>query len=174
MGEKIGVWVTKTKEKFTRFKSAIGAIFDGIWTYIIDGLTTMKTDFFSIITSLIDKISDLITKILSIPSIPLGGGGGSFGTSISSGSMPGGGDSSATGGHVLRTGAQMVHQGEDIVNLKALMAGTRTDKGSRDITINNTITINSGNLSNPMEVSRVANTISKRMGEELHRISTSI
>jgi hypothetical protein len=84
---------------------------------------------------------------------------------------------SATGAHVLRTGAAVIHQGEDIVNLKALMSGARMDKtgmGGKDIVINNNITINSGDLRNPSEIRRAANTISKQMGEELRRISTSI
>lgn len=178
MGEKFGSWIVNTKEKLGTFKTDVGDIFDGIWEYIINGLKSMKTEFLNIITSLISKISDLISSILSIPSIPSwaggGGGGSSFGTTPKSERSGSWGGAAATGGHVLRTGAVMVHQGEDIVNLKNMMSGTKSDKGSRDITINNTININSGNLNNPIEVSRVANTISKRMGEEVSRISTSI
>lgn len=179
--EKFSTWASNVKETFETFKTNIGEIFDGIWTYIINGLETMKTDFISIITTIINKVSALIKKILSIPKIPsfgggFGGGGGSFGTSISPGSMPGGGDYSATGGHVLRTGAQMVHQGEDIINLNKMMSGVRTnpDRGG-DIIINPTINISTnGGISDPFEANRVADVISKRMGEELRRISTSI
>lgn len=177
MGEKFGTWIANTKEKLSTFKTDMGAIFDGIWKYIIDGLKTMKDDFFGIITSLINKISDLITEILSIPSIPWVGGGGSssgYGTTKKSERSGSWGGAAATGAHVLRTGAVMVHQGEDIINLKNMMSGSESDKGSREIIINNTININSGNLNNPIEVSRVANAISKRMGEEVYRISTSI
>ena len=100
-----------------------------------------------------------------------------FGSSISPSSMPGGGDYSASGGHVLRTGAQIVHQGEDIVNLKAIMSGSRMDRtemGGHDINITNNITINSGDLRRPSEIERIASTISRTMSRELDRTSTSI
>lgn len=191
MGARFGVWISGMKEAidgwvmdaigaFETFKTALSTIFDNIWTRIIEGLKTMKTEFFGIITGLINKVSALITKILSIPSPSFGGGfgggGGSFGTSISSGSMPGGGDSSATGGHVLRSGAQMVHQGEDIINLTRVMNGVRAgdSESDRSITVHNTINITGGNLSNTFEANRVATALSKRMGDELRRISTSI
>lgn len=81
----------------------------------------------------------------------------------------------ATGGHVLRSGAAVVHQGEDIVNLKSLMSGMKSGHGmDRDIIVNNTINITSGDLRNSGEVNHVASIISKRMSEELRRISTSI
>ena len=169
-------WVAETKVKFETFKMNIGKIFDGIWSYIIGGLTSMKNTFIGIITTLINKVAALITKILSIPKIPWGSSGGSsgFGTTPKS-ERKGDWGSSATGGHVLRTGAQMVHQGEDIVNLRKVMSGVRSDSGRGDITINPVINISTnGGMSDPFEANRIADLISKRMGEEVRRISTSI
>lgn len=183
MGEKFGEWIISTKDKLNIFDVDVSAIFDGIYKYIIDGLTTMKDTFFGIITDLIDKVANLVSSILSIPSLPswAGGGGGggggssSFGTTEKSEREGDWGSANATGGHVLRTGRTTVHQGEDIVNLKAIMSGIRSEqKGSKEVIINNTINITGGNLTNPTEISRVANAISKRMGEEVYRISTSI
>lgn len=106
----------------------------------------------------------------------------SYGDSYSAGSStptsgPGRPDYGATGGHVLRTGAAFIHQGEDIINLKKLLSGIRTgDKpGSCDIIINPTINISSnGKMSDPFEANRVADVISKRMGEELRRITMNV
>lgn len=100
-----------------------------------------------------------------------------YSSSIKKSSMPGGGDYSATGGHVLRTGAQMVHQGEDIVNLKSLLSGIKSGGGSggSNITINPVINISSnGRMSDTFETNKIANVISKRMGDELRRISANI
>ena len=82
----------------------------------------------------------------------------------------------ALGGHILRSGSVGVHQGEDIVHLKSLLAGIKDNNNSHgDIIINPVINISSnGVIGNTSETNRVADVISKRMGDELRRITTGI
>ena len=148
---------------------------------IVDALDNMVhrfTVFVSAVNAAMDKLVQSYTitvKTIHVSGSWSGGGGGSGGGTTPKNEREGDWGSAATGAHVLRSGVAMVHQGEDIINLNKMMSGARFDKNTqKDITINNTINITSGNLSNPMEVGRVADTISKRMGEELRRISTSI
>ena len=70
----------------------------------------------------------------------------------------------------------MVHQGEDIMHLKSLLSGIRGNEGSKgDITINPVINISSNSMSgDSFEMNRIADMISKRMGNELRRITTGI
>lgn len=172
LGEKFGNWIVETKEKLGTFKTWMFEKFDAIWAYIITGLTGMKDDFFGIIDKIIGKIGTLITKILSIPKSIAGGGGGVYKTTSSTSRSSG----FATGAHITSSGVAGVHAGEDIVRLKSLLAGIRTDQagGSTNSNTNN-ITINvTGATGNTFENRDLADTVSRKIASELGRIGTGI
>ena len=105
-----------------------------------------------------------------------GGGGGGGGGGYSAASWSAGWQNAALGGHITQTGTSVVHQGEDIMHLKSLLSGIRGNEGSKgDITINPVINISSNSMSgDSFEMNRIADMISKRMGNELRRITTGI
>jgi hypothetical protein len=172
LGEKFGNWVIETKEKLGTFKTWMFEKFDEIWAHIITGLTDMKADFFSIIDKIIGKIGKLITKILSIPKSIAGGGGGVYKTTSSTSRSSG----FATGAHITSSGAAGVHAGEDIVRLKSLLAGIRTDQAGGNTNSNtNNITVNvSGATGSTFENRDLADTVSRKIASEMSRITPNI
>ena len=165
-GAAFGTWVVELGAKFGELVVDVIAAFAGLWDDLKTGAEEFKTDLFAVITAIIDKVKDLIKKILSIPSKA------SFG-------LGGGGDSGhASGGHVNVGGAAIVHQGEDIVNLRRIIGNTTntSNNTSRNssIVINPVINISSNNITDPFEQTKIADIVSKRMAAELSRISTSI
>lgn len=174
LGGKFATKISEILDKWRHFKTGVGIVFDNIWTYIIEGLTDMKDDFFGIISTIITKVSDLIKKILSIPPIKIpswlgggGGGGGSFDTSISSGSMMGGGDSHQFGGPIKETGLNLLHGGEYVIP----KAGKLISSGGGGNTYNISTTVNVAPGTSSNMASEISRQVSKAIASEVKRIT---
>lgn len=177
LGEKFGNWVTKTKEKLSKFKTWMGDKFDAAWDYIITGLTNMKDSFFGIIDMMINKLATFVSDMISAAAKMVGFGGddedGVYATTSSTTKTSGW----ATGGHITRSGVAGVHAGEDIVRLKSLLSGIRTDQagGGTSRSVVNNVTVNvSSSMSNSFEIDDMVDKVSRKLTAELGRISTSI
>jgi len=77
-------------------------------------------------------------------------------------------DSAAIGGHVQRTGNVVVHEGEDIVRLKALLKGIREGSTSQNITIAPSVTVNLP--AGTPNARSIANEVSKILAADIRRL----
>ena len=165
-GVKIGTWIQDMGNKFGELVSKGIELFGSLWDSIIDGAGIMKTKFFGIITSMIDKVKNLISKILSIPKAGTSFLGG-LKTSISSGSMMGGGDSHQFGGPIKETGLNLLHGGEYVIP----KAGKLISSGGGGNTYNISTTVNVAPGTSSNMAGEISRQVSKSVADEVRRIT---